>query len=105
MDTGTEYRILLDVPGAHDDGIEVVPGSTPGTLSICARVATRAESEGKLVMGERASRGGYEHRRLLAIAWDADVNAAKTSLDAGVLTVVIPKKANETRHENARAQK
>lgn len=92
VDAGSEYRVLLAVPGAHHAGMEVTPGPTPGTLSIKAQVP-KATHDGRLLMDEGALRSGKEHKRLLPIAWDADVDAAKTSLDAGVLTIVVPKKA------------
>lgn len=80
----------MALPGVRDDGIEVRPGPTPGTLSIRAR-AGAGSVQGRPLLLERAPMPAAQER-VLPVAWDADVAAAKTTLDAGILTVLVPKK-------------
>ncbi len=88
---GKEYRVVLDVPGATKDGIEVTPGPVKGTLSIRATVRVDEDAANmRRLVNERVSNTG-PFARILPVAWDADVERAKTSITDGVLSVTIPK--------------
>ena len=91
VDDGKEYRLVLDVPGATKEGIELKPGPIPGTLQV--RVPHAPEpTNGQVLRRERAPRsvdGAYA--RLIPVAWDANVKEARSSLSNGVLTLVVPK--------------
>lgn len=96
MDVGSEYRIVLDLPGVHDAGVEVHAGLAPGTLSITAKPSPVPSTEGWPVLRERSARNREQPiQRLLPVAWDADVEKAKSRIDAGVLTIVVPKKQQD----------
>jgi HSP20 family molecular chaperone IbpA len=93
IDTGNAYRVTIDVPGARDEGIEVRPGPAPGTLAIRARLPAPTGATGRPLLIERTPfPPGASHERVLPVAWDADVGQAKTTIEAGVLTVIVPKK-------------
>lgn len=99
-DAGSEYRLVLDVPGVREGNVEVTAGPSPGTISIKAKTSSITESQGRPVLKERTQAEGERSlHRVLPIGWDADVDAAKSWVDAGILTIVVPKKAPEKRDE------
>lgn len=95
MDAGGEYRVVLEVPGAQKEKIEVAPGPVAGTLVV--RVEARDASPGQAVVrSERGMRSGaVRYERVVPVAWDADADAAKTSFENGLLTVTMPKRRAE----------
>ncbi len=96
MDAGPEYRIIIDVPGAVKDDVEVRSGPVRGTLALTARVREEPHGEGHTLIQERGSTRRSRYARILPVAWDADVDRAKVSLADGVLTILVPKTAGTT---------
>lgn len=87
--------MLLDVPGAVNDGLEVTPGPVRGTVSVRAR-GRESKEPGQVLVSERGSpQGPLRYARVVPVGWDADVQKAKASLSDGVLTVTIPKSKDE----------
>ena len=90
VDEGRDYRVILDVPGATSDGLEVKPGPAVGTLQVRVPCGPEPTTNGQVLRRERMPRdGAYE--RVVPVAWDANVEKAKPTVSNGVLTIVVPK--------------
>lgn len=104
VDEGREYRVVLDAPGATNEGLEVKPGPTMGTLQVRVPCGPDATATGQMLRRERVPRpaeGAYV--RVVPVAWDANVEKAKPALSNGVLTIVVPKNAGTTGHGDKRS--
>lgn len=101
---GKEYRVILDVPGAVTDKLELAPGPTTGTLLV--RVPCRAETvDGQSVRRERGARQeGSVFTRIVPVSWDADAAAARGEIRDGILTITVPK-AKGGQEEGSRPEK
>ena len=88
IDAGGEYRVVLDLPGAAKDDVEVAPGAVRGTISVKAK-PREAPAGGQPLLMERPNRA--VRTRVVPVAWDADVAKARFALSDGVLTVTVPK--------------
>lgn len=84
VDSGT-YRIVVDVPGVDEHEIEV--RTHDGELEISAG-AREAEFDGELLLCELPLRS---YRRKFRLAEDIDVDKICAHLEAGVLTVELPR--------------
>lgn len=94
MDEGKAYAVTVEVPGADKDGLEVLPGPVPGTIVVQAKVTEEHKGNGRMLLRERRVRGpGARYARVIPVAWDVDAENAKTTLENGILRVVLPKRA------------
>jgi HSP20 family molecular chaperone IbpA len=89
-----EYRLLVEVPGATRESMEVVPGPIPGTLAIKLDARPPEKDDGRLLRNERGSRDGrVRYERVVPVAWDADTSTARAEIANGILTVTVPKRS------------
>jgi HSP20 family protein len=79
------YRIVVDLPGIDEQGIEI--RTHEGELEISAR-APEAELEGDLLLCEAPLRS---YRRRFRLAEDVAVDKISAHLEVGVLTVDLPR--------------
>lgn len=92
-DTGEEYRIVVDMPGVAKEGLEIeikedvlrVRGKRPATEKV----------EHMLVDGRRAGRVLERH---FTLGQDIDRQNVRARLENGLLTVTLPRKAEEKPH-------
>lgn len=91
MDAGKEYVVVLDLPGAQQEHLEVKPGPMPGTVSI--RAEARLPLTGQMLRAERMTptHGTVRYARVVPVGWDADTSKARATLAHGVLTLVVPR--------------
>lgn len=89
IETPEELRLLIDVPGATQDGVEIE--FERGVLSIYARVADRAPGDaGQYLLREY---GVGDFARTFRVSEVVDSNNISATLEHGVLTVTLPKAA------------
>jgi HSP20 family molecular chaperone IbpA len=91
VDEGRDYRVILDVPGATSDGLEVKPGPAMGTLQVRIPCGPEPTTTGQVLRRERVPRPEGAYVRVVPVAWDANVEKAKPTVSNGVLTIVVPK--------------
>lgn len=92
VDEGRDYRVVLDVPGATSEGLEVKPGPAMGTLQVRVQCGPEPATTGQVLRRERSIRpGDGMFVRVVPVAWDANVEKAKPTVSNGVLTIVVPK--------------
>jgi HSP20 family protein len=85
IETPGEYQIVMDVPGASADGVELK--YERGELSIRAHVPVR-KYDGRLVSAEY-DMGDYV--RTFAVGEKVDTDRIEATLRHGVLTIHLPK--------------
>lgn len=89
---------MCEAPGAKSDGFEIKPGPFPGTLSILVQLKeTPTDKIGTRVRAERGVVAPKRLTRLVPVGWDADVTRARGSLDSGLLTISVPRRAPSER--------
>jgi HSP20 family protein len=84
-ETSGRYRIVVDVPGVDEHDIEVK--THKGELEISAG-ARASEFDGELLLCEVSLRS---YRRKFRLAEDIDVDKICAHVEAGVLTVELPR--------------
>ena len=92
-DTGEEYRIVVEMPGVAKDGLEIevkddvlrLRGTRPAT-----------EETAKLLVSGRRSGGVLE--RHFTLGKDIDRTKVTARLENGLLTVTLPRRAEEKPH-------
>lgn len=91
LDAGHEYVVVLDLPGAQQEHLEVKPGPMPGTVSV--RAEARVPVKGQVLRGERMApaSGTVRYTRVVPVGWDADASKARATLAHGVLTLTVPR--------------
>lgn len=72
FDESDHYRVVAEVPGARPESVEIVATSVPGVIELRAA-------------------GASAFRRVLALGADVHASRASVELDAGILTVRVPK--------------
>ncbi|MEM3444514.1 MAG: Hsp20/alpha crystallin family protein, partial [Thermoplasmata archaeon] len=88
IDTGKEFKILAEMPGATKDKIDV--SISGNTLEISSETGTETEStEGNVVHRERSYRKFY---RCIELPEDIIPEKATSKLNNGVLEIILPKK-------------
>ena len=102
-DLGSEYRVVVDMPGVEPRQIEVGPGPVRGTISIGAGATAATPAEGRPILVERTARTAASRTRVVPVAWDADAEQATHTLQNGVLTLRIPKNAQPAAPRDERA--
>jgi HSP20 family molecular chaperone IbpA len=91
-DEGEEFRVVLEVPGARKEGIEISPGGSPGTLVVDVAGSPERKPR-RVLLAERQKTGeSTRYRRLIPLGADALAAKAQPSLEDGLLTIVVPKK-------------
>lgn len=95
--------VVLDVPGAQQENLEVKPGPMPGTVSI--RAEARLPLAGQVLRAERLAptNGTVRYARIVPVAWDADASKTRVTLAHGVLTLVVPRQERREGQEERRA--
>lgn len=85
--------VVLDLPGAQQEHLEVKPGPVPGTVSV--RAEARVPTQGQLLRSERMApaNGTVRYARVVPVGWDADTGKARATLANGVLTLAVPRHA------------
>lgn len=88
--------MVLEVPGASKEDLEVSPGPVEGSLSVRIQSHEALRTSGVVLRNERNSeKGRIRYERVIPVAWDADAPKVRPSLADGILTLVVPKKAAE----------
>ncbi|MGB9635925.1 MAG: Hsp20/alpha crystallin family protein [Thermoplasmata archaeon] len=88
IDTGKEFKVIAEMPGATKDKIDV--SISGNTLEISSETGTSTEStEGNVVHKERTYRKFY---RCIELPEDIVPEKATSRLNNGVLEIVLPKK-------------
>ncbi len=87
-ETPEAYIVSMDTPGAHADGVSIEVEE--GVLTVSARVAQRGPASGEFI--RRGYRVG-DYRRSLRIGEGVDSASIAATLEAGVLTITLPKAA------------
>ena len=98
VETDAEYRITAELPGLDEDDFKVV--IEDGVLTLEGEKKSRFETE-----GDEEAEGGYRRvesrwgrfARRLRFGSEVDEDAVKASYKNGVLEVVVPKAAPETK--------
>lgn len=97
-DEWDRYQLVVDVPGATKDQLEIRPGPLPGTLLV--KVQGKEEKTPQSVLrSERGVRGPVRYERVVPVAWDADVARAQPTIEDGVLRISVPKQGSDKRPE------
>jgi HSP20 family molecular chaperone IbpA len=99
FDDGSDYRVVMDCPGAIKEDLDISPGPIAGTVAV--RLKAREEKHsGQALRVERGTpNGGFRFQRVVPVAWDAEVSKAKYSLADGILTLTVPKKSGGAAEE------
>lgn len=88
IDTGKEFKIIAEMPGANKDKIDV--SISNNTLEISSEMGSETESsEGNVVHRERSYRRFY---RCIELPEDIIPEKATSKLNNGVLEIILPKK-------------
>jgi HSP20 family protein len=88
IDTGKEFKILAEMPGATKDKIDI--SISGNTLEISSETGNETEtSEGNVVHRERSYRKFY---RCIELPEDIIPEKATSKLNNGVLEIILPKK-------------
>lgn len=98
LETTHEYILEGEFPGLHDKKQTVIEFTDAQTISIRGKIERREESErivkGKGEWGDKAwvtERKVGEFRREVTFPGSIDVEAARATLEYGVLRIVVPK--------------
>jgi HSP20 family molecular chaperone IbpA len=86
FETQNEIVILADVPGATAGGLDL--DFADGVLSVRATIASRKESQGRPILSEY---GVGDFERSFRIGTGIDTGRIKATVDAGLLTITLPK--------------
>jgi len=88
IDTGKEFKIVAEMPGATKDKIDI--SISGNTLEISSEMGSETEStEGNVVHRERSYRKFY---RCIELPEEVVADKATAKLNNGVLEIVLPKK-------------
>jgi HSP20 family protein len=87
-DLGDRYEMLLDVPGATRESIDI--SVAQGVLTVHAGVPTRVPADATPL---RAEYGVGDFRRQVRLGEDVDTERLTASYADGVLTIGLPKSA------------
>jgi len=90
IDTGEEYRIVVEMPGVAKDGLEIEVKDD--VLRLRGTRPAMEENE-RLVIGGR--RGGRVPERHFTLGKDIDRAKVSARLENGLLTVTLPRRAEE----------
>lgn len=85
IESETEYRLILDLPGIDPDAIDITEEKK--VLSIRAQKSATAASENETL--SRSERKSGEYQRSFTLPQDADVEAINATSRYGVLTLTI----------------
>lgn len=94
MENAEGYALVLEVPGATSEGLEVKPGPLPGTLTVKVAAAKGSDGEGTRIHAERPQ-ARQAFVRTVPVGWDADVERADARVEHGLLRVHVPRRAAE----------
>ncbi len=83
------FVVEADVPGLAPGDLEIVVA--PERLTI--KGARKGATDGKDAKALHRERGSYRFERTLALPRGIDLESVEAKLDAGVLTLVLPKRA------------
>ncbi|WP_028484551.1 Hsp20/alpha crystallin family protein [Thioalkalivibrio sp. ALE17] len=87
------YRITVEVPGIEEDAIDLTVDGDDLIISGEKRQETKEEDQGY----HRVERAYGQFRRILSLPGDADVDAIQARFKNGVLTIDIPRRAEDAR--------
>lgn len=104
FEDGSEYRLLLELPGVGKEGIEVAPGPVAGTLSVKAQGAVERRGQHAIVLERGVRTEGSRFERLIPVAWDADVARTRFTIENGLLALTVPKKSAAAETETKRSK-
>ncbi|MDX2004589.1 MAG: Hsp20/alpha crystallin family protein [Meiothermus sp.] len=89
LDEGSQYRIVLDVPGVNNDDLELSEDSNTVTIA-----GVRYSPQGQYTRQERSA---GQFTRAVEFPEAIEPGSAEASLKGGVLEVVIQKKVQKGR--------
>jgi len=78
------------VPGIEPDGVEVAPAPVRGCIVVRKNGRVPREPRGQALLVERGE-SLLATARTIPVAWDADVENVRRTMQNGVLTLSIPK--------------
>lgn len=78
------------MPGVEPDGIEVAPAPVRGCIVVKKSACPPREPRGQALLVERGD-ALVATARTIPVAWDADVENVRRTMQNGVLTLSIPK--------------
>jgi HSP20 family protein len=87
-----EYRIALELPGVAEADIEITVHD--GVVGVSGKKMSEREEKGDTYFFSERSYGSFS--RSFRLPPDADAEAVSAALRDGVLTIHVPKKADQT---------
>jgi HSP20 family protein len=89
---GSQYRIALELPGVAEKDIDITVHD--GVVSVSGAKTSEREEKGESYFFSERSYGSFS--RSFRLPPDADAEAVTAALRDGVLTIHVPKRADQT---------